>query len=669
MSYVVLARKWRPMSFRDLIGQEHVSRTLANAIEQQRVAHAFLFTGVRGVGKTTSARILAKALNCLQPVSGGAAGGVEPCLVCAACREIADGTDMDVREIDGASYTGVDEIRKLQESLPYRPTRDRYKIFIVDEVHMLSQNAWNALLKTLEEPPPHVKFILATTEVHKVPVTILSRVQRFDFKMISSRLIGERIAYVLEQEGIQADARAVALVAREAAGSMRDALSLLDQVIAFSPKQLIGEDVGRVLGIAGYTALLEIGEAVLLGQPARVLTGISVLSNQSCDLTVVGRDLLGLFRDLVVAKLCSNTEELLDLSDDERQRVRQLAAKPTADDLMRVQQGFAKGFDDVSRSSEPRAALEMLLCRLALRPELLPLDGLMARLAELEARLSAGRPPPTSNPARPGSGNALPRSAPRAPASSASAAAPEALNEKVQPPPPVATPARPAGDGQGSAEPVVKAALMAGSGPPPSVPSSVATAPVKPVSAAPLTTPARALTPSISPPPKPSSSAPVRSVSAPEAAPVPPAAIALGAERPAVDPEPARLLNEWRRVLDCLGQTRSDLVAFLKHTVPLNIDGESLTLGYEVGNVLEGPMRSAECLAALSVAASTCFGRAPKIVFQPISGNHQTLAEADKRLREQQKRAAVDRAQQHPSVLDATEILGARVKRIEVGEG
>jgi DNA polymerase III subunit gamma/tau len=237
MSYVVLARKWRPMSFRDLVGQEHVGRSLANAIEQGRVAHAFLFTGVRGVGKTTSARILAKALNCLAPrAAEGAGQGIEPCLECAACKEIAEGTDVDVREIDGASYTGVDEIRKLQESLPYRPTRDRYKIFIVDEVHMLSQNAWNALLKTLEEPPPHVKFILATTEVHKVPVTILSRVQRFDFKMIPTRLIADRIRGVLQAEQIQADEHAVTLVAREAAGSMRDALSLLDQVIAFNPR-------------------------------------------------------------------------------------------------------------------------------------------------------------------------------------------------------------------------------------------------------------------------------------------------------------------------------------------------------------------------------------------------------------------------------------------------
>ncbi|HWO08366.1 MAG TPA: DNA polymerase III subunit gamma/tau, partial [Polyangiaceae bacterium] len=439
MSYVVLARKWRPMSFRDLIGQEHVSRTLANAIARERVAHAFLFTGVRGVGKTTSARILAKALNCLNPQSVED-GGVEPCLTCAACREIAEGIDVDVREIDGASYTGVDEIRKLQESLPYRPVRDRYKIFIVDEVHMLSQNAWNALLKTLEEPPPHVKFILATTEVHKVPVTILSRVQRFDFKMIPSRLIAERVRHVLAQEGIEADDRAVAVVAREAAGSMRDALSLLDQVIAFSPKQLVGDEVRRVLGVAGYMALSDIAEAVLRGSAGKALEGIAELSNQSCDLTVTARDLLGVLRDITVAKLCQEPDALLDLSDDERRRVKALAAGLDEAELLRVQRGFASGFDDVARSPEPRAALEMLLARLALRPALLPVDELLQRLAELESRLAGGRPPPGgggSGRPNPGSGGPS-RAGSRPPASAAGVEAPVASASELAASPPAA---------------------------------------------------------------------------------------------------------------------------------------------------------------------------------------------------------------------------------------
>src|SRR4051812_9438445 len=227
MSYVVLARKWRPQSFDDLVGQEHVSTTIGNAIARNRVAHAFLFTGVRGVGKTTSARILAKALNCAKGPTA------TPCQQCPACVEITNGNDVDVQEIDGASYTGVDDVRRLQESLPYRPQRDRFKIFVVDEVHMLSNNAWNAFLKTLEEPPPHVKFIFATTEVHKIPVTILSRCQRYDFKLISAQSVAARLKFVLEQEKVAFEDAALSVIAREAAGSMRDGMSLLDQVLAW----------------------------------------------------------------------------------------------------------------------------------------------------------------------------------------------------------------------------------------------------------------------------------------------------------------------------------------------------------------------------------------------------------------------------------------------------
>jgi DNA polymerase III subunit gamma/tau len=663
MSYVVLARKWRPMSFRDLIGQEHVSRTLANAIARERVAHAFLFTGVRGVGKTTSARILAKALNCLAPQKSESEG-VEPCLSCAACREIAEGIDVDVREIDGASYTGVDEIRKLQESLPYRPTRDRYKIFIVDEVHMLSQNAWNALLKTLEEPPPHVKFILATTEVHKVPVTILSRVQRFDFKMIPSRLIAERVRHVLAEEAIEADDRAVALVAREAAGSMRDALSLLDQVIAFSPKQLIGEEVSRVLGIAGYAALADIGEAVLRGDAGRALEGVAALSNQSCDLNVTARDLLGLLRDLVVAKLCQQPDELLDLSDDERRRVKALAGAFDASDLLRVQRGFATSFDDVTRSPEPRAALEMLLARLALRPQLLPIDDLMGRLVELESRLSGGKPPPGSagggrpNPGgnpRGGSRPAAPASARAAEAAApASARAAEAAAPGPSPPPaspPATMPEPPA---------LVAPGLVAPAPAPAPAGPAVFTPAPRPAAAAPAPPP-----PPAGPAPAPAS--PAVFTPAPRPAAAAPAPAGPGATAESTDPTDASL-TDWRRILDTLGQSRPDLVAILKHTAPLAVSADALTLGYETGNVLEIPMRSPECLAALREAAIGCFGREPKISFQPVTGSLATLADSDKRAREREKRAAVDRAEKHPSVRDAVEILGARVKRIEIGE-
>jgi DNA polymerase-3 subunit gamma/tau len=399
VSYVVLARKWRPMRFDDLVGQDHVKKTLENAIKSNRVAHAFLFTGVRGVGKTTSARILAKALNCLgdpatTPPGTDPGPTVTPCLACAACTEIANGTDVDVWEIDGASNSGVDEVRKLQDSLPYRPQRDRHKIFIVDEVHMLSQSAWNAFLKTLEEPPPHVKFIFATTEVHKVPVTILSRVQRFDFKLISAQTIALRLEHVLGKEGIVADKAAVSILSREAAGSMRDAMSLLDQVIAWGGERFTGDDVARVLGVASRSALLSILGALAGGDAPRCLSIVAELAEQGRDIGHVAKDLLALLRDAVVTKVCPEPGTLLDLPAEEAREVATVAQAATADDLVRLHQGFALGFDEVVRSGQPRAALEMLLVRLARRPPLVPIDDWVGRLGALERRLGGGGPGP-----------------------------------------------------------------------------------------------------------------------------------------------------------------------------------------------------------------------------------------------------------------------------------
>ncbi len=408
VSYLVLARKWRPQTFADLVGQDHVSRTLGNAIAAGRVAHAYLFTGVRGVGKTTSARIMAKALNCQQGPTAA------PCLECSACREIANGSDVDVQEIDGASYNGVDEVRKLQETLPYRPARDRHKIFIVDEVHMLSQNAWNAFLKTLEEPPPHVKFIFATTEVHKVPITILSRCQRYDFKLIPSQLIANRLRYVLERESIGADDEAVSIIAREAAGSLRDAMSLLDQAIAWSGDRLVGEEVSRVLGVAGRSVLGQIAKAVVHGDGAACLALIANLADQGFDVPHVSRDLLGYLRDLVVARVCKDPRPLLDCTEEETSELLALSRDADLDDLIRLQHGLSTAFDEVARSGQPRTALEMALVRLAHRPALQPIDELLDRLTDLEQKLggaSAGSPPSPPAPRTPSG-----RSAPPAPA-------------------------------------------------------------------------------------------------------------------------------------------------------------------------------------------------------------------------------------------------------------
>ncbi|MCX7808346.1 MAG: DNA polymerase III subunit gamma/tau, partial [Deltaproteobacteria bacterium] len=278
MSYLVLARKYRPQRFDDLVGQDHVARTLSNAIASGRVAHAFLFTGARGVGKTTTARLLARALNCEEGPTP------EPCGRCFPCVEIAKGTDMDVLEIDGASNNSVDDVRRLQELIPFQPARDRYRIIIIDEVHMLSQGAFNALLKTLEEPPPHVKFIFATTEVHKVPITIRSRCQRYDFRLIPQRVIVERLKHILRMEGIDADEAALGLIAREAAGSMRDALTLMDQVVAFTEGKVRGEEVEQMLGIARRELLKNLARALIEGHPATVLHELEGVLRGGADL-------------------------------------------------------------------------------------------------------------------------------------------------------------------------------------------------------------------------------------------------------------------------------------------------------------------------------------------------------------------------------------------------
>jgi DNA polymerase-3 subunit gamma/tau len=380
VSYLVLARKWRPQTFSDLTGQEHVSRTLQNAIDSGRIAHAFLFTGARGVGKTSSARILAKALNCEQGMSP------EPCNVCPACTEITAGTSVDVLEIDGASNTGVDDIRELRENVKYLPSRLRYKIFIIDEVHMLSTNAFNALLKTLEEPPPHVKFIFATTEPHKLPITILSRCQRFDFRRIPLAKVVARLRYIVDREGISISDESLAVVARKGDGSMRDSLSVLDQVLAFCGETVNDDDVVSLLGVVDRRLLLEASAAVLARDTRSALGVVARVDEFGYNMRQFCGELIDHFRNLTVLGAVGDGCDLLDLSEAELQSIREQATTASLEDLQRHVTILLRADGEMAHSGYPRLILEMALVRMATLAPLVPVSELMERLGKIEER-------------------------------------------------------------------------------------------------------------------------------------------------------------------------------------------------------------------------------------------------------------------------------------------
>src|SRR6266851_3556398 len=318
-TYTVLARRYRPQQFQEVVGQEPVARALINAVQSNRVAHAYLFTGARGIGKTSTARILAKALNCVKGPTP------TPCDECEICRSITSGEDVDVLEIDGASNRGIDEIREIRQNVQYRPSRSRYKIYIVDEVHMLTPQAFNALLKTLEEPPEHVKFIFATTEAQKIPITILSRCQRFDFAGIGTARIVERLRAVVLGEGMQADDEALELVARRAGGSMRDAQSLLDQLLAFGGERLSSEQVYKLLGTAQDERVLEMASALLEHDPKRALAFLGQAADDGLQLGELLDQLIDYWRDLMVVQCAGSQGQSLSVSPRHQETLRQQA--------------------------------------------------------------------------------------------------------------------------------------------------------------------------------------------------------------------------------------------------------------------------------------------------------------------------------------------------------
>ena len=381
MSYVVLARKWRPKHFQQVVGQGHVARTLKNSIRQDRVAHSYLFTGARGVGKTSTARILAKALNCER-------GPTEtPCYECSSCLEISQGQSVDVFEIDGASNRGINEIRELREGARYAPSRSRYKIYIIDEVHMLTTEAFNALLKTLEEPPPHVKFIFATTEPQKIPVTILSRCQRFDFKRIGQHDIVEHLLEVCAEEGIEAEQGALQLIARQAAGGMRDALSLLDQVISFAGHQISEDQVTQILGVANRKQLFELSAAILDRDAQRALLTLDDVHRYGYDLQQFASEMVNQMRDLMVVKVVAEPQRVTTMTAGEIAQIKAQLEQSSAELLHRYFSIMVDGAQEMSRSPYPKLIFEMTLVRMAQLEPLVGLDLLIDKLHDLESTL------------------------------------------------------------------------------------------------------------------------------------------------------------------------------------------------------------------------------------------------------------------------------------------
>ena len=373
MSYQALARKWRPQSLDDVLGQQAVTRTLRNALKSKRVAQSFVFAGPRGCGKTTTARILARALNCVNGPTP------TPCGACDACIEIAEGRDIDVLEIDAATHTGVDNVREvIIEGLSIAPARNRYKVFLIDEVHMLSTSSFNALLKSIEEPPAHVVFMMATTELHKIPDTVLSRSQIYEFRTISSKTVVERLRYIAEQEGIAVPDDALLLLARAGEGSMRDSLSAFDQVRAFAGDTLTLDDVTSVLGLVGRDLVFDMLEAIAAEDAAAAFALVDAAIERGYDLRLLCRELARATRDLLVVSVDSGRLKDPDVaSESERPRIQTIGAQFSREDLLRTFDGFTRAEYDVRQSDHPRFQIEMALLRLMHLRKLLPLAELL----------------------------------------------------------------------------------------------------------------------------------------------------------------------------------------------------------------------------------------------------------------------------------------------------
>jgi DNA polymerase-3 subunit gamma/tau len=423
--YQVIARKYRPQNFGELIGQEHVRATIENAISQRRIAHGYIFAGQRGTGKTTVARILARCLNCIQGPTA------KPCGVCASCTEIAAGNAVDVIEIDAASNRGINEMRELRENVRYRPARDRYKVFIIDEAHQITSEAFNALLKTLEEPPEWVVFILCTTEVHKIPTTIASRCQQFSFRSVDFAEVVDRMAWICQQEGIETDPETLAVLAQAGEGSVRDSLSALDQAIACCGAKLSPAEVRGLLGMFSLDSLAEVTQALEQNDSRRMLEMVLELERNGRNLQHFCRELARYFRNLLVARIAGANTRLIAASTNEQEQLAAIAARFSEEDLTRYLQLTLDLFKDLQTVLQPRLHLEIGLLKLIQAGRLATIEEALAAVS------SGGSETPTPKPPPP------PPRAPRPPTTFSAPAPPAVAPPKPPPPPSLPDPPKP----------------------------------------------------------------------------------------------------------------------------------------------------------------------------------------------------------------------------------
>lgn len=667
MSYQVFARKYRPQCLAELVGQQVVAQTLASAVEQNRVAHAFLFTGVRGVGKTTTARILAKSLNC--ETRGPTPN---PCQQCSSCLGIAASTDIDVLEIDGASNNSVEDIRRLQETLPFRPARARFKVVIVDEVHMLSGAAFNAFLKTLEEPPPHVKFVLATTESHKVPVTIRSRCQRYDFRLVPQDELVKHLEAVLNAEGIKADAGSIRIVAREAGGSVRDALTLLDQLVAQGGEGLDEHAVTESLGLVERTELGRCVGALLQGQSAPLAVAVDALWRRGADLVHFLQQAQVWVRDLTMLQATGNEALLEDLSRDEADGlIAQAGDAAGRAELGRLFGGMAKLLEEVSRSASPRYALEVGLMRLAERPALVSVQDLIARIDAIEGQgvfgasgggalgggsLGAGA---VTDPAGPQQAQLRQASKSAAPAlravarvgSSEQDRQPDSLQEVA-----------PNADVQAAVQPMPAAAV------PPSTVGQVSAAVAMSATSAKTSADASAqATPTGAP-----AAAPVGTDEMPASRRTP--ASGEAKLRAPLTPAPVTGLSEsWAQVLASLGREAPSIAAVLDHATPLELSDRCLHLAFPAGSFFARQADNDHTRQALQRACLAYLGDEPELRFSCLDDSDATAptqAQHRMELRDQQRRAIALEAEAQPVVRALCEVFpeAAKSLRVEVCE-